>query len=97
MKKTSNVSRYRHRKLAPEEFDALFKKSGISRRDYLFLTGMHSMDLDKFRGILPPHPDRHPKMADILVLELIAEDPEFQDTMMDIVNSRYDLGAQEER
>jgi hypothetical protein len=87
-------TKFDHRRLSPAEFRALLKRSRLSLRDFLYLTGRRREQIESYieddtRSFIPT-------MGDVLILELAALDSANVDDMMEIVDGYWLEPSQKE-
>ncbi len=88
-----SVSKYRFKSVGPEDFKQLRRASGVSIRDFMFMTGRHSNTVAMFHGegTLKGTTLQAPTMGDVMILEIIKRYPEMHDAMIAIAND-YSTG-----
>ncbi len=79
------TSRFRYTKPTPDEFMDLAKRGGVQLNDFLLLSGRHAVAVLAFIRGTPDGP-YVPTMADVMILELAAENPALVDHMIEIAN-----------
>lgn len=93
MSHPASINRYSFRRLSPAEFNTALAESGLSIRDFMYLSGRHSHAVAKFQG-KTDRDDQRPLMSDVLILELAKRRPDLIEVMFGIVNE-YSADPQE--
>lgn len=79
------MNRYTFRRVTPQEFRALLKAAKMDLGDFTYITGRQRLQVNAFLdGLIERW---QPTMADVMLLELAADEPTLED--MFAISDRY--------
>ncbi|CDX26813.1 hypothetical protein MPL3356_60569 [Mesorhizobium plurifarium] len=92
---TKMPARFVFRRWNADDFAAALKAAGLSRNDFMFMTGRHSDGVAKY---LDPNDSSSPTLAEMILVELAGRSPERRAEIMQLADEKMiDMGNRKDR